>query len=240
VDAQRQEAINLFLGNYTIAKGQPTLWELTTDYYLHHIDPRFAEEKPRRYLSILFLHSYIQWWDAANLDETKLSTPRSSRIIAAPNSKTYDILQDEMWQEYYRPFTLSSIQKIFSYSMNSTLQTFHSKLALQDITNDRQEKNAIISPFVPQNVPVDPSEKLPALQEQKKDETRHKPRMSLYRWLGQNQVEEERRVKFLTDEKQEKEPPKENKESGIEAVIQSYLEPRVSSDETREYERYNF
>ncbi len=48
VDAQRQEAINLFLGNYTIAKGQPTLWELTTDYYLHHIDPRFAREKPRR------------------------------------------------------------------------------------------------------------------------------------------------------------------------------------------------
>jgi len=50
VDAQRQEAINLFLGNYTITKGQPTLWELTTDYYLHHIDPQFAEEKPRRYI----------------------------------------------------------------------------------------------------------------------------------------------------------------------------------------------
>ena len=54
VDAQRQEAINLFLGNYTIAKGQPTLWELTTDYYLHHIDPRFAQEKPRRYIALLF------------------------------------------------------------------------------------------------------------------------------------------------------------------------------------------
>jgi hypothetical protein len=52
VDAQRQEAINLFLGNYTIAKGQPTLWELTTDYYLHHIDPRFAQEKPRRYVCL--------------------------------------------------------------------------------------------------------------------------------------------------------------------------------------------
>jgi len=48
VDAQRQEAINLFLGNYIIEKGQPTLWELTTDYYLHHIDPRFAQERPKR------------------------------------------------------------------------------------------------------------------------------------------------------------------------------------------------
>ena len=48
VDAQRQEAINLFLGNYIIEKGQPTLWELKTDYYLHHIDPRFAQERPKR------------------------------------------------------------------------------------------------------------------------------------------------------------------------------------------------
>ena len=55
MDAQRQEAINLFLGNYKIAKGQPTLWELTTDYYLHHIDPRFAEETPRRYTLFLWL-----------------------------------------------------------------------------------------------------------------------------------------------------------------------------------------
>ena len=78
---------------------------------------------------------------------------------------------------------------------------------------------------------------LPALQEQTKDETRHKPRMSLYRWLGQHH-EEERRVKFKPDEKHDKEPMKETKEGGIETVIQNYIEPKVPSDETREYERY--
>ena len=86
---------------------------------------------------------------------------------------------------------------------------------------------------------MDPSEKLPALQEPKKDETRHKPRISLYRWLGQHHEEEERRVKFQTDEKYDKEPAKETKESGNETYIQNYAEPKGSSNETREYERYD-
>lgn len=49
LDAQRQEAINLFLGNYIFAQGQPMLWDLTTDYYLHHVDPRQGRRR-RRYV----------------------------------------------------------------------------------------------------------------------------------------------------------------------------------------------
>ena len=83
---------------------------------------------------------------------------------------------------------------------------------------------------------MDPSKRLPALQEQKKDETRHRPRISLYRWLGQHHEEDERRVTFKTDEKQEKESTKEVKD-GIETLVQSLLEPKISLDETKEYER---
>ena len=88
---------------------------------------------------------------------------------------------------------------------------------------------------------MDPSKRLPALQEQKKDETRHRPRISLYRWLGQHneeeeEEEEERRVTFKADEKQEKEPTKEVKD-GMETLVQSLLEPKISLDETKEYER---
>ena len=39
VNAQRQEAIKLFFGNYKMELGQPTLWQLTMECYLHHIDP---------------------------------------------------------------------------------------------------------------------------------------------------------------------------------------------------------
>ncbi|KAG5462573.1 MAG: SacI homology domain-containing protein [Olpidium bornovanus] len=46
VDAEKQDAINLFLGNFEPSKATTPLWELTTDYYLHHADPRF--KWPRR------------------------------------------------------------------------------------------------------------------------------------------------------------------------------------------------
>jgi hypothetical protein len=59
LDAQRQEAYNLFLGNYTFAQGIPMLWDLPTDYYLHHTDPKshFGRKKP----------GYISWYTPENL-----------------------------------------------------------------------------------------------------------------------------------------------------------------------------
>ena len=135
IDAQRQEAINLFLGNYTIAKGQPTLWELTTDYYLHHIDPRLGKETPRRYQCLCLCGltgSYIKWWNAKNLENNTVM-PMSRTRLLPKQEKTYEILQEEMWQEYYRPDSLSSIQKIFSYNMNSTLRNFHPRFLLRSI-----------------------------------------------------------------------------------------------------------
>ena len=35
-DAEKQMAINLFLGMYTPREGQTHLWDLPSDYYLHH------------------------------------------------------------------------------------------------------------------------------------------------------------------------------------------------------------
>jgi hypothetical protein len=73
--------------------------------------------------------SYVEWWDPKNI-ENKIPIPRSSRQIIKDNEGVFNILQEEMWQEYYRPFTISSTQKIFSYGMNSTLRNFHPKYLL--------------------------------------------------------------------------------------------------------------
>ena len=35
-DADKQDAINLFLGNFVPCPGRPELWELETDAYLHY------------------------------------------------------------------------------------------------------------------------------------------------------------------------------------------------------------
>lgn len=111
LDGQRQEAYNLFLGNYIFAQGQPMLWDLATDYYLHHADPRAWAEKQRR--------SYIEWYTPEFLEERKLV--QSIRPGGQPAEKSLGFY-DDYWLEYYRPLALSSFLKIFSFKMNSTLK----------------------------------------------------------------------------------------------------------------------
>ncbi|KAG0211378.1 phosphatidylinositol-3,5-bisphosphate 5-phosphatase [Mortierella sp. NVP41] len=56
VDAEKQDAMNLFLGNYRVQKGTgPALWELPGDYHLHNItDPELKKNRK----------SYTRWWSA--------------------------------------------------------------------------------------------------------------------------------------------------------------------------------
>lgn len=111
MDGQRQEAYNLFLGNYIFAQGQPMLWDLATDYYLHHEDPRTWLEKRKR--------DYIHWYTPEFLNERVL--PPYPPTQQAANSKPISAY-DDYWLEYYRPSTLSSFPKMFPYKMNSTIK----------------------------------------------------------------------------------------------------------------------
>lgn len=112
MDGQRQEAYNLFLGNYIFAQGQPMLWDLATDYYLHHADPRTWATGQKR--------SYIDWYTPAFLQEHSLPNYRPPRGADARKMPVSYI--DDYWLEYYRPLTLSSLQKMFPYKMNSTIK----------------------------------------------------------------------------------------------------------------------
>lgn len=111
LDRQRQEAYNLFLGNYIFAQGQPMLWDLSTDYYLHHADPRAWSNKVRK--------SYVNWFTPENLKPREMLNLKSP-----PGPFSGKPLQffDDYWLEYYRPLALSSFNKIFTYKMNSTLR----------------------------------------------------------------------------------------------------------------------
>ncbi|KAJ5690624.1 Polyphosphoinositide phosphatase [Penicillium macrosclerotiorum] len=107
LDAQRQEAYNLFLGNYIFSQGAPMLWDLSTDYYLHHADPRSYLEKKRP--------NYISWYTPEYLKEREMPA-----LPIRPNESLSHF--DDYWLEYYRPLALSTMSKIFSYKMNSTLR----------------------------------------------------------------------------------------------------------------------
>jgi hypothetical protein len=47
IDAEKQGAINLFLGNYIPYHGGPPLWELQSDHHLHNMDPRIRRPRHR-------------------------------------------------------------------------------------------------------------------------------------------------------------------------------------------------
>ena len=111
VDGQRQEAYNLFLGNYIFAQGQPMLWDLSTDYYLHHADPRKWSANSRK--------SYTRWFSPEYLAPSRPEPvkPKQSRGHLSGSAT-----KDDYWLEYYRPSTISSFLKMFSFRMKSTLR----------------------------------------------------------------------------------------------------------------------
>lgn len=127
LDRQRQEAYNLFLGNYIFDQEQPMLWDLSTDYYLHHAHPRAWSTKNRK--------SYIDWYTPKYLGRKKMPcVPRFRSVL--PTSLEYF---DDYWLEYYRPLTVSTFGKILSLKLNSTLRYIPFK-ATQDGKHD-------LSPF---------------------------------------------------------------------------------------------
>ncbi|GAM83327.1 hypothetical protein ANO11243_013140 [Dothideomycetidae sp. 11243] len=109
LDSQRQEAYNLFLGNYIYTQGQPMLWDLATDYYLHHSDPKRYLDRTRG------RKSYIDWFHPEHL-EPRVLPPSPYGSVLSANSITEN---DEFWLEYYRPLVLSSFLKVYSYRMTA-------------------------------------------------------------------------------------------------------------------------
>lgn len=111
LDAQRQEAYNLFLGNYVWAAGQPMLWDLTSDYYLHHAHPRtwLAKSRSRK--------SYKTWFTDAHLATRTLPASPDSRNLRACRYGITDY--DDYWLEYYRPSVMSSFMKNYAFRLSS-------------------------------------------------------------------------------------------------------------------------
>ncbi|KAG6126240.1 hypothetical protein E4U28_000567 [Claviceps purpurea] len=108
LDSQRQEAYNLFLGNYVFSQYQPLLWEISTDYYLHHIHPR-------DWAATRSTNNYIKWYDSSHIRPRTAPGPLVMKKLSVE-------AVDDYWLEYYRPATLSSFPKMFAYKMNSTIK----------------------------------------------------------------------------------------------------------------------
>ncbi|BFZ56626.1 phosphatidylinositol-3,5-bisphosphate 5-phosphatase [Savitreella phatthalungensis] len=107
LDAQRQEAINLFLGNFDptdTSTGTPNLWELDSDNRLHN---RVREVWDTR-------RHYDKWFTQ------ELLTNAEASEVALDGLRAQRCVDPDYWDEYYKPNLLSTINKVFAFSVNST------------------------------------------------------------------------------------------------------------------------
>ncbi|KAI7863847.1 SacI homology domain-containing protein [Spinellus fusiger] len=124
-DADKQDAINLFLGNYVTKDGQPMLWELNSDYHLHNQDPRHKLDR----------RDYRQWFSKQLLSSSKETAPLNQFIIPL-KFRIPAVGPDESdpfsgyWAEYYMHDQLTSLDSLFAFNMNGTLKYRPPKLTI--------------------------------------------------------------------------------------------------------------
>jgi phosphatidylinositol 3,5-bisphosphate 5-phosphatase len=243
LDGQRQEAYNLFLGNYIFAQGQPMLWDLSTDYYLHHADPRAWAEKKHR--------NYVEWYTPEFLEKRTLLP--SIRLRSEAGDRPLGFF-DDYWLEYYRPLALSPFLRIFSFKMNSTLKYIPFR--------STQEGRYDLSPF---KVRTEADQDVPGKKKLKKEVTIVDPhedhdddgpsiklgattkRISIQRWLQPINDKTPLHHSIMKEPNSEASQFKQkltllDKSKAAQwtftQVVHESLNPSVTTQETEDYARY--
>uniref|UniRef100_A0A9J8D5K5 FIG4 phosphoinositide 5-phosphatase n=1 Tax=Cyprinus carpio carpio TaxID=630221 RepID=A0A9J8D5K5_CYPCA len=121
-DADRQDAINLFLQVFQPSESKPHLWELPTDFYLHHSDTMVLPHQQ---------HSYTHWWTDGLL--TFLPSPydeaqceKNRRKVAVKRMNRFDESID-IYTEFFKPYELTSFDDTFSIAMTNSSREFMPK-----------------------------------------------------------------------------------------------------------------
>lgn len=112
-DAEKQNAINLFLGLFKPEEDQPQIWDYTSDYYFHH--------KP----VIFSLKSFTQWWDEGILKSLPYAyndlTKACSELI---HIHSRDVEMIDSYLDYYRPYELSILGELFQLKVSNSIRDF--------------------------------------------------------------------------------------------------------------------
>ncbi|KAM9005057.1 polyphosphoinositide phosphatase isoform X2 [Sarcophilus harrisii] len=121
-DADRQDSINLFLGVFHPTEGKPHLWELPTDFYLHHKNTMRLSQTRR---------SYTDWLTPGVInhlplpyDEVTCVENRKKLIVKKFHKYEEEI---DIHSEFFRPYELSSFDDTFCLAMTSSARDFMPK-----------------------------------------------------------------------------------------------------------------
>lgn len=113
MDAQRQDAINVFLGNYRYKEGMQ-LWDMSTDYYLHNdftTDSVFPRRSYRYWYSPLYLTRGVKRIKAV------LQSLAENSTLTLPSSR---LQLEHYWNRLYRPRIFTTLNTVPVMRLNST------------------------------------------------------------------------------------------------------------------------
>ncbi|KAM4633688.1 polyphosphoinositide phosphatase isoform 1-T1 [Polymixia lowei] len=121
-DADRQDAINLFLQVYQPSELKPHLWELPTDFYLHQKSTMVLTQDRR---------SYTYWWSDGVLsylpvayDEVPCEDNMKKMKVKRVNRFEESI---DIYTEFFKPYELTSFDDTFCIAMTNSAREFMPK-----------------------------------------------------------------------------------------------------------------
>ncbi|KAK2146367.1 hypothetical protein LSH36_613g00010 [Paralvinella palmiformis] len=123
-DADKQHAINLFLGIYEPKVGDLALWDYVTDFYMHNkvtlVGPTTRERR------------YTQWWELSVVRSLPFAYDEEGRGLETKPLTIKTHREDErvnyFW-EYYKPYELTSLDDLYSFTLPNSCRDFMPKFA---------------------------------------------------------------------------------------------------------------
>ncbi|KAF8777217.1 Polyphosphoinositide phosphatase like protein [Argiope bruennichi] len=117
-DADKQNAINLFLGVYKPSKTTTPLWELMTDFYLHN--SLAAGQR------LCHRNLYTCWWDINVMNSLPVAVIEDRKEL---ESSLAEIVKTHLMDprtdgffDHYRPFEMTSLADLLSFYMNHSMR----------------------------------------------------------------------------------------------------------------------
>ncbi|XP_069675113.1 polyphosphoinositide phosphatase isoform X2 [Periplaneta americana] len=112
-DAEKQHTMNLFLGLFIPEENKPPIWEIMTDYYLHHPQALGQKKVPQS-----------QWWDS----EVLKCLPRAYDEVYKSCSEIVQVNREEEmvdgYLDYHRPYEFSLLSEMFAYKISHSVRDF--------------------------------------------------------------------------------------------------------------------
>ncbi|KAK9499830.1 hypothetical protein O3M35_002791 [Rhynocoris fuscipes] len=113
-DAEKQHAMNLFLGLFIPRENEIPIWEQTTDFYLHHPETIKIILPKRDRLPL------TQWWGEEEVQHLSKDFRERDAIV----NKLSNLEKVDLFTDFHRTHEFTPFSDVFTFNMSHTVKDF--------------------------------------------------------------------------------------------------------------------